>query len=287
MNREPSQLRNWIRWNVGLRKRRRQLLACLVGVLLVCAGLCVYCLEVFQSSGAQLPASADLEARFEEPATPLEMTTKPVEQTPAPQVRQPVVYDDVYDGWIDSPGDKQLAYLRSLVVADTSSAHQLLADLIDVDEPSEASFVAFDVALEISSTREPPSSEVATLLRGFRARAPKMRLHALAAAREHPHPELVQPLADIIDRGGNERGPAMTALAYIDDRDARAKLRDILGDKDYPEKDRLRAVALLSVSLDDSAIPLLYDLQNGESEQLRIAATNILREAFKISTLDR
>lgn len=32
---------------------------------------------------------------------------------------------------------------------------------------------------------------------------------------------------------------------------------------------------------------LLYDLQNGESEQLRIAATNILRETFKISTLDR
>jgi hypothetical protein len=103
------------------------------------------------------------------------------------------------------------------------------------------------------------------------------RARGLKAARENPDPNLVPTLLELVDNNDQYAAMALNALAYTDSAEGRARILLVAQDGDGDRKLRERAIALIAVTKDREAYPLLTELANGQDEVLRRLADQVLK----------
>ncbi|MBX3458588.1 MAG: HEAT repeat domain-containing protein [Planctomycetes bacterium] len=103
------------------------------------------------------------------------------------------------------------------------------------------------------------------------------RAAALKAAREHADPKFVQELIQLVDDGDPYATMALNALAYTQSERAHAKVSEIAHDESAEPKLRQRAIALLAITKDKEALPLLRDLVNGQDKTLAAIAEEVIK----------
>jgi HEAT repeat protein len=103
------------------------------------------------------------------------------------------------------------------------------------------------------------------------------RARGLRAARESPNEDLVPTLIELVDHRDPYATMALNALAYTNSPDAYAKVFEVAQDSSTDARLRERAVALLAVTKEREARPLLTELANGENETLRVIAQEVLK----------
>lgn len=107
------------------------------------------------------------------------------------------------------------------------------------------------------------------------------RAAALKAAREHADPKFVQELIQLVDDNDPYATMALNALAYTPSELAHGKINQVAHDESANAKLRERAVALLAVTKDKEALPLLRDLANGGDKTLAAIASEVIKEISK------
>lgn len=158
-----------------------------------------------------------------------------------------------------------LPVLRSTIVADPDEAVQLHA---------------VEAALSLAQT-EGVASQTGVVRTALASGKGNTRARGLKAAREHADPEFVSELIALVDNRDPYATMALTALAYTQSEQAHAKVSQVAHDETAERKLRERAVALLAVTKDKEALPLLRDLANGDDKTLAAIASEVIKEIHK------
>jgi hypothetical protein len=103
------------------------------------------------------------------------------------------------------------------------------------------------------------------------------RARGLKAARENPDAGLVPTLIELVDNRDPYATMALNALAYTANPEGHAKILAVAQDETADRKLRERAIALIAVTKDREAYPLLGELANGQDEVLRTLADEVLK----------
>jgi HEAT repeat protein len=176
---------------------------------------------------------------------------------------------------LNSASDR-IEHLRWISRQDWARSNSPVLRTTIVSDPDESvQLEAVETALELARGEGAgaTSSVVRTALASTKGNT---RARGLKAAREHPDPALVSELIGLVDNGDPYAAMALSALAHADSADAREKVFAVAQDADTEPKLRERAVALLAVTKEREARPLLIELANGENESLARIAQEVL-----------
>lgn len=155
-----------------------------------------------------------------------------------------------------------LPMLRKTIVSDADEAVQLHA---------------VEKSLELAR-REGAGATSAVVQTSLASNKGNTRARGLRAARENPDPNLVPTMIELVDNQDPYATMALNALAHTDSEQAHAKVFAVAQDASVEPKLRERAVALLAVTKEREARPLLIELANSEDETL----SSIAREVLKV-----
>jgi hypothetical protein len=152
----------------------------------------------------------------------------------------------------------------------------LLRRTIVSDPDEEVQLHAIERALELAQ-QEGNGATSAVVQTSLASTKGNTRARGLKAARENPDLNLVPTMIELVDNRDVYAAMALNALAYTDSAEGHSKILAVAGDETAERKLRERAIALLAVTKDREAYPLLGELANGEDEVLRNLADEVLK----------
>lgn len=156
------------------------------------------------------------------------------------------------------------------------SSSKLLRQAIVSDSTEAVQLAAVEESLKLAR-QEGGSAPTAVVRTALASTKGNTRAAGLKAARENADPEFVDELVQLVDEKDPYATMALNALAYTDSPAAQAKITAIAKDESVDRKLRERAIALLAVTKDREARPLIVELANGEDETLRRLADEVLK----------
>jgi hypothetical protein len=171
----------------------------------------------------------------------------------------------------------RVAHLRWVAEQEWARSNSSVLRTTIVGDPDEnVQLEAVEVALRLAG--EEGNGATSNVVRNALASTKgNTRARGLKAAREYPDANLVPTMIELVDSKDPYATMALNALAHTDSVEAHARIFEVAQDSEAEPKLRERAVALLAITKEREARPLLIELANGEDETLRRIAQEVLK----------